>query len=168
MFIVVKAVTDGLISLDRLKVLLNYDPTTGDWRWRFPRKGVKRGAQPGNISVNSRNRIFVDGRSYLAARLAYFYMTGVWSKLDVDHINGNTLDDRFENLRLATRSQNLANRRVRRNGLKGVVQNPTGWQAKLQIGYKRIHLGQFSTEEEAHEAYVAAAKQHHGAFAREK
>lgn len=97
----------------------------------------------------------------------------------VDHINGDTLDNRRKNLRPASRSQNGANQKVRssnRSGFKGVnwkkpgpnfKKNPTGkWAARISLDNRRIHIGYFSTAEEAAKAYDTAAKTHFGEFAK--
>jgi len=97
-------------------------------------------------------------------------MTGSWPKHQVDHINRDTGDDRWENLREAKQSQNKANSKRYRNnstGLKGVT-----WEAERELFTVRIRengvyrrLGRFETVEEAHEAYKKAAKRIYGEFA---
>jgi hypothetical protein len=88
----------------------------------------------------------------------------------VDHINGDKLDNRRENLRLATASQNAANSGPHldnRSGVKGVWLNrPTGkWRAAIRVRGKRIGLGTYSTLSEAAKAYNIAASVHQGAYA---
>lgn len=87
----------------------------------------------------------------------------------VDHRNGNGLDNRRENLRLASRAQNRQNSRLDRDsssGYKGVRRNRRKWQARINVGPNRITLGSFNTKEDAARAYDAAAKKHYGEFAR--
>jgi hypothetical protein len=91
--------------------------------------------------------------------------------MDVDHINGNTLDNRRENLRLATRSENNCNARRRRNrepGRKGISQDKRDgrWSAYVNINGRRTALGRFATAEEASRARDEAARRIHGEFAR--
>lgn len=88
----------------------------------------------------------------------------------VDHINGNGLDNRISNLRVATDSQNACNRRTpthNKSGFKGVWWHKRyqHWQASISVNGKRKHLGVFDTKEDAARAYNEAAKQHHGEFA---
>jgi AP2 domain. len=89
----------------------------------------------------------------------------------VDHINHNTLDNRKSELRLCTHSQNLHNQgRNSKNtsGYKGVhwYKRYKKWQAQIKLNGKKIHLGYFSTPEEAHAAYCKAALELHGEFAK--
>ncbi len=91
--------------------------------------------------------------------------------MDVDHINGNRLDNRKCNLRLATRSQNLQNSRKRTGcssrfkGVNWLGQNKR-WRARIKVFGKEIALGCFISELEAAEAYNKAAKEHFGDFAK--
>jgi len=86
----------------------------------------------------------------------------------IDHINGNTLDNRRENLRHCTHQQNCCNRRKRpsQSKYKGVWRNGTNWAARICLNGIRKYLGTYKYEEEAARVYDQAAKQYHGAFAR--
>lgn len=90
--------------------------------------------------------------------------------MDVDHINRNGLDNRRENMRLATRSQNLANcrRRKSKRQYKGVYspKHTRKWRARIRVQGRTIHLGYFDTEAAAARAYNCAAREHFGKFAR--
>src|SRR5271154_5795399 len=90
----------------------------------------------------------------------------------VDHIKPNsTLDNRMNNLRIATASQNNANRGRNKNnksGFKGVTWIPTRrqWQAQIFVNRKCLFLGRFRDPQEAHAKYEEAAIKHFGEFAR--
>lgn len=91
--------------------------------------------------------------------------------LEVDHINGNPLDNRLRNLRVCLHAENSKNRRRHRDntsGAKGVHWNSRNrkWQALIQVDGQRIHLGCFNDPAEAAAAYEAAAELHFGAFKR--
>ena len=93
--------------------------------------------------------------------------------LQVDHINGNGLDNRRANLRLATAAQNQHNRSISINntsGFKGVYWSKSvgKWAASIRLNRRKFHLGHFSSPEEAHRAYVAASVRLHGEFGRSK
>lgn len=89
----------------------------------------------------------------------------------VDHVSGDGLDCRRQNLRQATRGQNQANRGMMRNntsGYRGVQWDPRGrtWRARIKVRWRFRHLGQFDTAEAAGRAYDAAARESFGEFAR--
>lgn len=91
--------------------------------------------------------------------------------IDIDHRDGNSLNNRRANLRLATHAQNQHNRKAyatNTSGYKGVsYYRPTGkWVARIELKGKCKGLGYFFTPEAAHAAYIAAAKELHGEFAR--
>lgn len=93
------------------------------------------------------------------------------SMTEVDHINGNALDNRRSNLRLASHKENSQNRSfLKRNtsGYTGVFleKKTNRWNAQIKIGYRHIHLGVFAEKEDAARAYDKAAKKHYGEFAR--
>lgn len=90
---------------------------------------------------------------------------------EVDHIDGNKLNNSLDNLRFATRSQNNANvkrRRDNQSGYKGVnwMKKPGKWRAEITINKKNKHIGLYHTKEEAYSAYCAAAQAFYGEFAR--
>jgi ribosomal protein L16/L10AE len=114
--------------------------------------------------------IQIDGVKYFRHRLVYQWHHGHCPKY-LDHRDGNKLNDRIDNLRPATQSQNSMNKKVRADsaaGIKGVrLERSTGkWIARIQDGKKRKLLGRFATMEEAHEAYKSAAQKLYGEFAR--
>lgn len=91
--------------------------------------------------------------------------------MEVDHINGSGLDNRKENLRICTHSQNHMNSRRQSNntsGYKGVCfyKRVKKWIAYIKYNKKRVHLGYFNAREDAALAYNEAARKYHGEFAR--
>jgi hypothetical protein len=90
---------------------------------------------------------------------------------EIDHIDGNPLNNAISNLRLATKTQQQQNTRVRarnRSGLKGAIYHTDRkvWTSRIKVDGKRIFLGTFHTAEEAHDAYCEAATKYFGTFAR--
>lgn len=91
--------------------------------------------------------------------------------LEVDHINSNPLDNRKENLRLATHKENMRNSRINENsttGLKGVmkIKNYNKWVAHISINNKKVYLGIFDSANDAAVAYTEASNKFHGEFGR--
>ena len=165
------------LTQKRLKHLLDYNPETGVFTWRdcpdrSPRVNNRvRGTIAGNVEPGRYVRICVDYVQYYAHRLAWFYVHGVWPKIDTDHENLKKSDNRLVNLREATKSQNLMNRKRRADntsGFKGVSWDHTGenWAARIHRDHKTIYLGGFATKEEAHAAYCRAAEEFHRDYAR--
>lgn len=155
------------LSQEQLQAVLAYDPETGV----FTRNGKTAGGihRPRNVTYR---KISVHGHQYLAHRLAWLYVYGVWPSGEVDHINGDGTDNRISNLRDATRAQNATNAPAQKSnklGLRGVHFHPGAGRYRAQIckNLKIRHLGYFDSPEEAHEAYLAAAREVHGEFVRE-
>jgi len=165
------------LTQDALKEILKYDPETGLFYWLVTRG---RHARPGKLagtphkvkrSKSAYWRIKINSRYYLAHRLAFLYMTGTWPINQPDHKNTDTLDNRWDNLRDATPSQNQANRAARKDnktGFKGVYFDTTSgkYRAEIQVNKKQIGLGYFENPEAASAAYAMAAHQYFGEFAR--
>jgi hypothetical protein len=100
-------------------------------------------------------------------RVAWMIFYGEWPNGCIDHVNGDTFDNRISNLRLATHSQNMANTRNRRSstGFRGVRPTESGtFEAQIKLGGRNVHLGTFKTPQEAAEAFRQAAVRAHGEF----
>src|ERR1700761_9727377 len=99
-----------MITQDRLKELLTYDPATGIFRWLVARGGNRVGDRAGCFDESlGYRKIRVDGKLYYAHQLAWLYVHGVFVK-EIDHRNMKGDDCWIDNLRPATRGQNTANR----------------------------------------------------------
>lgn len=154
----------------RLKELLTYSPSSGQFVWRSNRGGK---AYAGRIAGETRKDgykvIVVDRVKFYAHRLAWLYVRGKWPSRLIDHINGDPSDNRIENLREATNSQNISNSGMRphnKSGLKGVSWNKRDkcWRAYIKRDGKTCGLGTFATKEDAYAAFVAEAKRLYGDF----
>ena len=176
-------------TAEHVRNVLDYDPGAGVLTWKY-RTDIKAGR--GRSTFNSRFAgkaagcrfkkrggrsyyiaIGLDYVTYPAHCLAYLWMIGEWSDSELDHRNGDGTDNRWENIRPATPSQNLANRGANKNnklGLKGVsLFKRTGrYQAQIFRDGVPYWLGYHDTPEEAHAAYCTAATKLYGEFARFK
>lgn len=178
-----------LLTQDELKDRLDYDPETGALTWRLRRvehfkdgrqsavktcaiwNGKFAGKIAGTLTVDGHIHVYIDGRFYLAHRVIWCWVAGQWPVNEIDHIDCDSLNNRFWNLREATRSQNNANKHVRSDsmsGLKGVSwsKEKQRWYARALINGAQKHLGYFDEAEAAHAAYRDAADKSYGEFAR--
>ena len=155
-----------------LKRLLSYDPETGIFvRLVSTSNRVKVGDVAGTPHNMGYWSISLMGRRHLAHRLAWLYVYGIWPPQEIDHMNGDRSDNRICNIRLASRPQNAANGRTRSTNTSGhpgvhYETRRSCWCAYIGKNNKRIWLGYFDTAEAAIAARRAAARLHHGKFAR--
>lgn len=158
-----------------VKRCLDYNPNTGVMIWVnvSPYHKEKNGREAGTLLPNNHRKFYhvisLGGRKHKRSRLAFAWMTGRWPAHQIDHINGDSTDDRWENLREATATQNAWNhrKRAKTSGLPmGVRSNPSGrFSARIAVNKRMIQIGTFDTSEAAAEAYAAARRQYYGQFA---
>lgn len=147
------------ITSEYLKWIMTYDPLTGDvvrirkqsWRgnW-YDCESVPKSITPyGYLQMN------VQGRPYAVHRLIWCYMTGDFPPFDIDHLDGDRLNNKWENLRAVDRETNLRNVGIKPNNSSGVngvsfAKDRNKWHAYIGCGSgERISLGHFETLEEA-------------------
>lgn len=164
-----------MITQQRLKSLLNYDPKTGLFTWIATAKTGNHdafvlhaaGDAAGSISGIGYARVTIDGQRYYCHRLAWFYMMGAWPTHEIDHKNGDRGDNRWANIRHATRRLNAQNMRKARtdsnSGCLGVSWDSarSKWVARIKISDNYKFLGRFATKELASTAYIKAKRNHH-------
>lgn len=161
------------LSQEYIKSILEYVPETGIFRWKVAlARRITIGDVAGVRAEKGRIKIGIKNREYKAHRLAWLYMTGKWPVQEIDHINGKQDDNRWQNLRAASSSENLMNRKVpvnNKSGHKGVFywQKRKKWIAYIKAGTKRKHIGVYTSKKEAVAAREAAAFILHGKFANE-
>jgi hypothetical protein len=157
-------------------------PDSGEYFWRRwnARYAGHEAGSPLNVRVGrpgsektrkTYRRVHLGDRDYLSHRIAWLLHYGEWPTGDVDHINGDSSDNRICNLRTATKSENHGNRvlisRVNTSGYRGVSLHKSGrWYAQLSKNGKHVLFKTFDNIEEAARAYDAAALEHFGEFAK--
>ena len=157
-----------LPSREKLLSLFTYDMDTGAfcWKERPAWNSRKRaGDDAGTLHYNGAIQVLVDKKLYLAHRLIWKMQTGV-DPDEIDHRNGVPSDNRWANLREATRGQNCMNRGTRK-AHKGVFAHRGAFQAQIRANGLVEWLGYFRDPEEACAAYRKRAKELHGAFHRQ-
>ena len=157
------------LTQEELKKRLYYDPGTGVFTWISAFQSQLIGKVAGGNHLGY-IRIKIVHKMYLAHRLAFLFMTGLWPEDQVDHINHIRSDNRWRNLRECTRTQNMRNQRTYKNnksGFKGVTRHEINrkWQAGIKLADKQTYLGTFETKIEAAKAYNKAAIENFGEFA---
>lgn len=155
-----------VLTQERLKQSLTYDPETGLFTRNDSAGGEAKGSVAGGVLNTAYIAIRIDRRDYLAHRLAWLYMTGEWPISYIDHINRVPGDNRWENLRAASQTQQNANMGIRKDntsGYRGVKWDKKRgkWSANIQVNGKQKHLGAFDDKQTAYASYVNAA---HAAF----
>lgn len=164
-----------ILTVDYLKTILRYEPDSGDFFWLVDLGTARAGRQAGATRPDGYVVIRIHKKLYYAHRLAWLYMTGEWPPRLVDHDDRDASNNRWSNLRCATRSQNNANsmgRQRNQTGWKGVICKPCKTRlgrpfvAQGSFNGKCTYLGAFRTPEEAQEAYMEYMTKLHGQFAR--
>ena len=161
------------LTVDLLNHLFEYDKETGNLIWKIKPSSrghhVKAGDIAGTLKSHGYICVGINYNSYRAHRLIFLMHKGYLPKT-IDHINGDKLDNRIENLRAATVGQNQHNRKTNANntsGYKGVSWSKAlkKWTARITLERKTINLGYFSNVEEAAEVVRKAREELHGDFA---
>lgn len=160
---------ETILSAERLRELLDYNPATGEFTHRIKRSGVKFGSVAGSVSAIGYVYISIDHEKHCAHRLAFLHYYGEFPNGAIDHIDGNRANNALPNLRLATISQNGFNSKLRTDntsGCKGVtwVKAENRWKARAHLNGKEFSLGRHVRYEDAVAAYEEFAKEHHGDF----
>lgn len=162
-------------SLARISELLRVDIAAGRAYWVSPPKNHPRmqGMEAGALCPNHSRKLYcvikIDRHAVKRGHLVFFIAHGRWPAPCLDHINGDSTDDRIANIREATVTQNAWNHKRRAKGSPlpmGVRTTSSGrYQARLAVNKKMRHLGVFDTPEQAQTAYQLARKEAFGEFA---
>ena len=151
------------LTQERARELFEYDSRAGELRWRG---GRMAGERVGYMSGPGYLQCSADGAHHYVHRVVWLMQMGDPGRSHIDHINGNKLDNRIENLRAVSVSVNQQNRRKAQTnsitGLMGVSScNPGRYFARIRANGKTRQIGTFATPEAAHAAYLNAKRELH-------
>ena len=138
---------------------LIYNPNDGKVLWaKHPRWPSYSGREAGNIRKDGYRKLKFCGKQYLTHRVAWLLQYGTWPVGDIDHIDGNPLNNKSNNLRDVPHNVNLQNRKSatvkNKTGFLGVVKRRNKYAAHIHKNGKQTYLGLFETAEQAHQAYM--------------
>lgn len=153
-----------------LKELLEYNPDTGLWKWHTPKGSCKKGWFCGSRSIGGYLDIKIRGKSYRTHRLAFLFMEGAFPPDLVDHIDGDTANNKWHNLRHCSYSGNNRNTRLpntNTSGYKGVSRREgrSTWTVRLSVAGKTRNFGCYKDLELAALVAEEAREKYHGEFA---
>lgn len=154
------------LTVERLKEVLDYDPSNGDFVSKLPRGNIGVGATLGCENGRGYKRVKIDGRRYMMHNLAWLYMTGGLPKEKIDHKDGDPSNNKWSNLRPATDYQNSCNKGLYKNnllGIKGITKTRAGTYM-VRVDHKSY--GCFKDLELAELVVQEVRDKLHGEFAR--
>lgn len=153
---------------DELSELFLYEPDTGKliYKKRVSSRAAQ-GSEAGSIGKHGYRSVEVRGKSYRVHRLIWFLMTGNWPHGEIDHIDRNKLNNKWSNLRVVNRAENIWNTERKNgsgtsSGYEGVRKRGNSYQAHIRHMGKRVVIGSFPTAEEALKARDDAVMKYRG------
>jgi hypothetical protein len=155
------------MTAEDLRKVLEYNPISGIFVWiKKISKKIVLGSRAGTISDAGYRIISIEGKKYREHRLAYLYMTGHWPERDIDHKDRNRANNKWNNLRNASRSQNGINSMRSNESIygRGVYLKDGRFVSHCRVDGEYHHIGSFDTAEAAKVAYEEYTKENHNEF----
>lgn len=155
------------LTFETARELFSYDPATGVLRWRVHRGRVTIGSVAGTLDDKGYIRVTIGGCRYRAHCVIWLIMTGEWPPRGIDHADTIESNNRWANLRLATKAQNAANY-MKKPGTRGVSfdKRIERWVSYIKQSAKQMHLGVFANKQDALICYNYHAAYLFGEYAR--
>jgi hypothetical protein len=146
------------LTQERLQYLLSYNPETGEFTWLVSRGRCRSGETAGYPARNRGDKVYIiigiDGKLYLAHRLAWLYTFGAWPENQIDHLDQDSTNNRLINLRDVSHAENGKNQKMSNRNSTGVTgvhfhNKAQKWEARIRVNFKRIYLGLFELKDDA-------------------
>lgn len=160
------------LTAEQVREILSYDPETGLLTWKVRTSNRMRiGQVAGTVGKHGYVTISIRYKKYTAQRIIWLIVTGKWPEGMIDHRDTVRSNNRWENLREASQSQNACNSKTpsdNASGVKGVAYNKRdrNWMAYINKDGRRVYLGTYPDKAQAAAARNRAAPKYHGDFAR--
>ena len=160
----------SVAEIAELRRQLSYDPKTGIFRWAVNKRGPRKSGDIAGCRWQPKRggprwKVKANGRVFDGGRLAWILYYGKDAYPELDHRDGDALNNRINNLREATHFQNAQN--VPSRGIRYEADRKK-WLARICIAGKQINLGRYETEEGAIQAYITASIKYRGQFSRKQ
>lgn len=161
------------ISVAYIRERLIYRSSTGELIWkRHPDQPLQWNARYANTVAGTickgARMVSIRKRPFISSHVIWALVTGEWPAAEIDHIDHNPLNNRWNNLRAATSQQNKFNTRTKRlskSGFKWVRRAGSRWHGEIRVNGHKTFVGSFDSPEDAHAACYRLACEHHKQFA---
>lgn len=154
-----------MITQKEAKEIFDYDPETGDIKWKINKGSAKAGKKAGKINCKGYLVVTINRVYYQGHRLAWLHYYGEWPSFHIDHIDHDKTNNSIKNLRDVSISENMQNqvkaKSNNKSGFLGVSSSKQGFYAEIKANGKRIYLGFYKTARDAHDAYLKAKREMH-------
>lgn len=159
------------LTQERLRTVLSYSPETGLFTWVNPLRSFEKGKVAGTVALKGRYiMIKVSSIGFLGHILAWLYMTGEFPDDELDHEDGNGLNNKWTNIRRATRSKNCQNRvsKSNRHGVQGVLSRNGKFYGRVRLNKKSYVTSDYLTVEAAGSAVKILREALHAEFSADR